>query len=157
MAQSSYSTYLQCNSCENVEFADTMDLVDRLRKLGMLRRDAKPDGGVVKELVERMSDGFKCSTCGSVGMTANAEDPFDDEDWGQGRKCDRCSEIIPAERMEVFPDSRLCMKCQAKADSGDHDDGEVDYCAKCGDARQLRKRPGSGIAGYQMYCPTCRR
>lgn len=158
MARPTYSVYLQCSGCENVEFADADQLLARLRKMGMMRRDAEPSNDLIKEMVERMCDGFKCATCDNVGLTTSDEDPFDDEEWGQARKCERCKATIPAERIEVFPDTRLCTSCKAKVDAGEEtDEIEPDYCPKCGDIRQLKARGGSGIAGYKMYCPTCRR
>lgn len=130
----------------------------RLRKLGMMRRDAEPSNDLIKEMVERMCDGFKCATCDNVGLATSDKDPFDDEEWGQARKCERCQATIPAERIEIYPDTRLCTNCKAKVDAGEEtDDVEIDYCPKCGDIRQLKARGGSGIAGYKMYCPTCRR
>jgi len=157
MPSPTYSAYLQCPACDNAEFADADALLVRLRKLGMMRRDAQPEDALIKEMVERMVDGFKCSTCENVGLTITDKDPFDDEDWGQGRKCEKCRAIIPAERIEIFPDTRMCTTCKSKAEAGDDDDGEIDYCPRCGDVRQLRARGGSGIAGYKMYCPSCRK
>ncbi len=157
MFESSYNVYLQCCACENVEFADTHALAARLRKLGMFRRDADPPSELVKEMVSRMADAFSCSTCQNVGLTVTDKDPFDDEDWGQGRKCESCRALIPPERLEIFPDTRLCMACKSADESGATDEGEADYCPRCGDIRHLRQRGGTGVAGYKMFCPTCGR
>ncbi len=151
------SAWLACPACENVEYADADALLQRLRKLGMLRRDASPTNGVIQELVDRMADGFVCSICNNVGLRATREDPLDDEAWGQGRKCQACGQLIPAERIEIFPDTQWCTTCKSAIESGETDDSEPDFCPRCGDVRQLRRRSGSGITGYQMYCPGCRR
>jgi hypothetical protein len=29
----------------------------------------------------------------------------------QGRPCERCKQMIPPERIEAMPDTRLCVKC----------------------------------------------
>lgn len=29
-------------------------------------------------------------------------------------KCEICDDVIPAERIEILPDTRVCVKCSAK-------------------------------------------
>jgi hypothetical protein len=42
----------------------------------------------------------------------------------QGRPCERCGEIIPPERVEAIPETRLCVKCSQEVG------GEFDLIVK---------------------------
>jgi hypothetical protein len=56
------------------------------------------------------------------------------------RPCQRCGSIIPAERIEVVPDTRLCVEC-SKAIGGEFDRMiTTDNLAKSG---SLKKNYGS--------------
>ncbi len=80
----------------------------------------------------------------------------DDEAWGMARKCELCSGVIPAERIEIFPDTRLCVACQQRDERGEIA-GAAEYCARCGSIMTLRQSRGTGITRYEMVCPVCAR
>ncbi|MEM7316580.1 MAG: TraR/DksA C4-type zinc finger protein [Planctomycetota bacterium] len=150
------SLYLQCTGCDRVEYCDGDNLVAKLRSVQMLRRMAKPDEELIRALIEEAADRLPCEKCDSRGMTVTENDPFDDDAWGDPKKCEGCGGKIPPERLEVFPDTTMCMKCQSGAERGEVSD-EPDYCPRCGDIMQMKRRTGGGIAGYRMVCPTCSR
>lgn len=86
--------------------------------------------------------------------------PDDDvELWGDPNPCEVCGKMIPAERLAVFPDSKVCAACQGKLDRGESV-GNVEYCPRCGSPMTLRPTRGAGIMRYQMVCSQgsqCRR
>ena len=86
----------------------------RLRALGSLRREKEPSPELVFELFRSAADRLPCSKCGSVGMVIGpCEDEWDDESWGMQRGCNSCGKPIPAERLELFPNTRLCVEYAA--------------------------------------------
>ena len=80
----------------------------------------------------------------------------DDDDWGDVRSCEQCGATISAERLEVFPNMRLCVGCQQKRDGG-AEPGEPEYCPRCGSIMHLRLSRSSGISRYVMRCDACRK
>ena len=133
-------------------------MLARLRAAGMLRREKEPSAELVAELLSTATGRFICSECGGLGLTvAPLEDEFDDEPWGQTeRQCTSCAQVIPAERVELFPDVTLCVKCQRIDEAGGPAD-TPDYCPKCGAVMTTRLHSGSGITRYQITCPQCGR
>ncbi len=156
MALPHYSVYLHCPSCDKVEFCNAERLVVRLRSHNMLRRNAEPDEGLLRILVAESSKNFECSECGRCPLEVSAEDPFDDGAWGDPVKCQICGETIPKERIEIFPKTRLCTKCQVSDEKGEIEE-EPDYCPRCGDIMRMKQRTTGGIAGYRLVCPACNR
>ncbi|MFT7641316.1 MAG: hypothetical protein ACI9G1_003063 [Pirellulaceae bacterium] len=150
-------TYFQltCVHCEHKWMNNPVELVKSLRQFGMLRRHKDPDVALLKELFSSAADRFSCPACENNGAKMEqVEDDWDDA-WDAGRKCKKCSEMIPAERIEIFPDSEYCAKCQQAANNGD--DIEAEYCPKCGMIMQMRQSGRGGVSHYVMYCPDCRR
>ena len=123
----------------------------------MLRRNAEPDLELMEALMDTASESFACRACGHVGLIVTDRDPLDDEDWGNAkepsRKCELCSAVIPSERIEIFPDTKLCVACQGSDERGETTQVEVEYCPRCGDIMQLKQV----ARGYRMSCPSCRR
>jgi hypothetical protein len=78
----------------------------------------------------------------------------DEDAWGDVRSCERCGATIPAERLEVFPDTRLCVACQQRRDGG-ADEGEPEYCPRCGSIMRLQLSRKSGISRCVMRCDAC--
>ncbi len=121
----------------------------------MLKRDDQGDLDFLLQLASAARLRLLCPACGSGGLDFEPE-PADD--WGSGAKaCAACGAAIPAERLELFPDSDLCAACQQQVDRGQSPDQHDDYCPRCGTRMTVRQRRGSGIAGYEMICPACRR
>jgi hypothetical protein len=91
-----------------------------------------------------------------LGLTATpVEDEFDDEAWGAVvRRCTSCKQVIPAERVELFPDVTLCVQCQRVDEAGGTAD-TPDYCPRCGAIMTTQMHTGSGITRYRMTCSGC--
>lgn len=125
-------------------------MLQRLRDVGMLRRQAEPDWPMIIELVSNQADTLKCGNCGHTGLILEeARDDFDDAFVGT-RLCEVCKQPIPPERLEVFPDSTRCAACQNKSTAED-----ADYCPQCGTPMTIQTSKGQGIARYVYRCPDC--
>ena len=120
----------------------------------MVRRGTAPEPDLLGELFRTAAPRFACPECGTVGLTAGDAEDDDEEDWGMARKCEDCGRPIASERLEVFPDTRLCVLCQAKDDRGEAA-GQEDYCPRCGSVMTLRQSR-RGVTRYVMICPRCR-
>jgi DNA-directed RNA polymerase subunit RPC12/RpoP len=145
-----------CVRCDNRERLDPLELIARLRKLGMLKRGDNADGQYLLQLAAAARDRLLCSACGGSGLSVQfAADR--DEFESPSRPCAACGAAIPAERLELFPESELCAACQQRVDRGQSPDQHDDYCPRCGTRMVVRQRRGSGIAGYEMICPSCNR
>lgn len=157
MAETYYHD-LVCPHCAARESLRPDQLLHRLRQAGVLRRAKDPELDEILQLVQANLARLTCGTCERIGLrleaAATAND--DEEDWGDPKPCERCKALIPAERLELFPGTTLCVKCQQASERGD-DGGAVDYCPRCGNVLQLRKARGDGISRYVMECPSCRR
>jgi predicted RNA-binding Zn-ribbon protein involved in translation (DUF1610 family) len=131
-------------------------MIDWLRQVRMVRRDASPDPELIGELFRVSGGKFKCPQCGAMGLTVGpVEDDDCDDAWGMGRVCEVCQRPIARERLLAVPDARLCIECQARADRG-ADDTPVEYCPRCGGTMIVRPTRGSGITRYALVCPSCR-
>ena len=133
-----------------------LQMLDRVHAAGMLKREKEPDGELVRELFRSSAGARRCGACGSGAVVLEPCADAEDDDWGDVRCCQRCGATIPAERLEVFPDTQLCVTCQQSRDRGT-DDAEPEYCPRCGSIMQLRLSRSSGISRYVMHCPACGR
>ncbi len=70
------------------------------------------------ELFRVSAKKFTCPQCGREGLTAKPSEPLNEEEWGMARNCSECGIVIPAERLEVFPEATLCAECQRKDERG---------------------------------------
>ncbi|HIF33694.1 MAG: hypothetical protein ABGX07_20185 [Pirellulaceae bacterium] len=143
---------ITCTSCDR---ARGEDLEGLLRAAGHLRRQAKPDVDLMWELLTSVTPTLACDECGAT-VTVE-QDVWEDEGegWLEAKRCQRCREIIPVERVELFPDEVLCAVCRGAVDAGDQDD--VSYCSRCGSPTELRPRMTSGITRYVEFCTACGR
>ncbi len=146
---------LTCRVCGHRTVVGPTQMLERLRDVGMLRREKEPDLHLVHELFVARLDQLACDACHQVGLQWQLLDDWED-DWQQGRDCEVCHQRIPAERLEVFPDTRRCRDCQQSAERGE-DSAEPEYCPRCGAIMQLRLQRGSGITRYVMSCRDCGR
>jgi predicted RNA-binding Zn-ribbon protein involved in translation (DUF1610 family) len=144
-----------CGRCGFVERLDALDLVARLRRLGMLKRGEDVEPQFLLEISAAVRERLKCSSCGLGGVLVQLADERDEFEPAS-RPCAACGAAIPAERLELFPASELCAACQQRVDRGQTPDQHDDYCPRCGTRMVVRQRRGSGIAGYEMSCPSCR-
>ena len=151
--------YLVCPKCGKAEYCGPLRVIERLREHGMLRRNVDPDQNLVVTLLDQAADSLDCTSCGHVGVTISEDDPMDELDWGNekkpSKKCESCSQPIPGERLEIFPDTKLCTTCQSGEERGESTaQDEVEFCPKCGDILELKQSP---TRGYRMVCRGCRR
>jgi hypothetical protein len=148
---------LVCPRCQRRETLTPDQLLTRLRAAGLLRRAIAPEPEEIFELAQASAARLACEACGHVGLAFQETVIEDDgDDWGDPKPCERCGALIPAERLELFPNTTLCVPCQQLSERG-ADTGPAEYCPRCGNVMQLRKARGSGIARYVMECPACRR
>jgi len=150
--------YLICNSCGKVEKCGTLRILERLREQQMWLDGAEPERALILSQLDQAAESLGCGSCGKSGVAIELEDPMDDVDWGNekkpARKCEACSAEIPAERIEIFPNTTMCTKCQSGEELGEsRADEEFEYCPRCGNIMQLKQGP----RGYRMSCPSCRR
>ncbi len=147
---------LVCTHCGERETLRPGQLLDRLRATGVLRRAKDPDPDEILELVRANLGKLTCPACERAGMKLEASATDDDaEAWGDPKPCEACGALIPAERLELFPNTTLCVACQQANERGE-DTGPAEYCPYCGNVMQLRKAR-SGITRYVLECPSCRR
>lgn len=143
---------LSCPSCGWRLICGPGEMTTRLRRVGMLKRATEPDMPLLLELFRTAADRSTCDACQHTGLTVS---PAPADEWGDERACESCGKAIPRERLELFPDSTLCVTCQQRADSSPG--GTDDYCPRCGAKMTVRQKKGPGIARYELVCPECRR
>ena len=129
-------------------------MLSQLQAQGMLRREKNPDFQLVRELLATTAARLCCKECGSAGLEIG--DDWED-DWTDEARCGSCQRIIPAERLEIFPEAELCSDCQSKRESGRLATDDAEYCGFCGGLMKLHARRGAGVAGYRMVCRDCGR
>jgi DNA-directed RNA polymerase subunit RPC12/RpoP len=147
---------LVCRRCGARTPFGLVEMDRMLRGLKLLRPEAKPDPDIVVELIKAAQPKLTCPYCSGQGLALESAPTESDEDWGMARACESCGKPIPAERLEVFPSTRLCLGCQAADEQGESGDAP-EYCSRCGTPMQLRKSTRPGITRYEMHCPNCRR
>jgi predicted RNA-binding Zn-ribbon protein involved in translation (DUF1610 family) len=127
-----------------------------LRRAGMLRRNADPSEVETRELLPAAAARLACPQCGASGLTVSAA-ADDEADWPTARRCQSCRAVIPAERLEVFPDAELCVQCQSRVDNRVPQVTD-EFCDRCGWPMVLRTSRGRGITRQVMACsnPQCR-
>ncbi len=128
-----------------------------LRRAGMLRRNADPSQAEMRELLPAAAPKLACPQCGTSGLAVSAADDDDEADWPTARRCQSCGTVIPAERLEVFPDAVLCVQCQERVDNRVPQVTD-EFCQRCGWPMVLRTSRGRGITRQVMACsnPQCR-
>lgn len=145
---------LECPQCHATAVCGPEDQLARLQRAGMLRREKEPAGALVRELFAAAAPRFPCWQCGHVGLILGpVPDDFADAAWGPGRRCAECGQPIDRERLELLPDTRLCVACQRAAETPVGKELE-EYCPRCGSRMVLQRRRG-GIAAYVLVCPAC--
>lgn len=145
---------LSCRHCSWTQLCGTGAMIPWLQRSGVLRRESDSDLEVLTELFRTSAGKFTCPECGKVGLAAQEVDEENDEDWGFARACEVCKRPIPRERLEIFPDTRLCVACQSGEERG-APSADVEYCPKCGSVMALKQVRG-GVTRYSMQCPVCR-
>jgi hypothetical protein len=134
-----------------------------LRLIGLLRRAKEPDESMLAELLVDAAPRMTCPGCKAKGTlraapTDELPDVWDDDGWQAAVLCEICRKAIPPERLEAMPESRRCVACQDKTETGTLEE-EPDFCPKCGALVELRVSRGAGITRYKRFCtgvPPCR-
>jgi RNA polymerase-binding transcription factor DksA len=152
------SSKARCISCGAWHILNYAERINRLRAIGMLRQEAKPDPAVVDELFRTASDRLTCPACGAPGLSIEEVDQrAEDELWGMPRRCAECNAPIPRERLEMFPDAHLCVLCQSRDERGETTPDATDYCPRCGALMKATLSRGAGISRYVLSCTDCGR
>lgn len=148
---------LKCPHCGWESLAGYTEKIEWLRGAGRLRRAAKPEPELVDELFGQIVTELRCPDCREGGLEVDSGlGDDDDDDWlPTGRACDRCGEVIPRERLEVFPDTRYCTACQRSVEQGVGAAGAHDYCPRCGSLMTMRTTSSRNRASYQFACTSC--
>jgi DNA-directed RNA polymerase subunit M/transcription elongation factor TFIIS len=142
---------LVCPSCGATQLCSPAIMLERLRGLGLLRRQAKPDADTVKELFRSSASKFTCTDCGHPGLSVRAAAV---EQWPEQRSCEICGSAIPPERIEIFPQAVRCATCEANPQRAGQDERE--FCPRCGEVMSVRLSPRGGISRYAVICPRCK-
>jgi hypothetical protein len=124
----------------------------------MLRRNQQPTTEEMRELLPVAAAKVSCPACGGRGIHVGQAEGDDDADWPAGRRCQSCGQVIPAERLEVFPEAELCVNCQGRVE--DRLPQRTDeFCERCGWPLVVRPSRGRGISRQVLACsnPDCRR
>jgi len=148
-------TELACPGCRYTNVCSPLAMLEWLRRAKMVRRDVQPDVELIEELFRAAARKFTCPECGTTGLIVRAAAREDDEDWGMARACDECGRPIARERLEIFPDTRLCVACEGSEDRGELT-GPAEYCPRCGNLMTVRPTRTAGITRYKLACSKCR-
>ena len=142
---------IQCPGCGESRRGELEDI---LRAAGHLRRQKEPDEEMMWELLRGILPSWNCRSCGEASLTAESDAWEDEGDgWLEAKRCQKCREVIPAERLELFPEEVYCATCRSKNDNSQ----DVTYCGQCGSPTELRARNAGGATRYVEYCPSCSR
>lgn len=152
MPQNTPELELLCPQCSAVELCDAKCMLARLRSVGILKREAKPDPELLRELFRGSANKFTCHRCDHLGLVAREASV---EEWPETRKCQACGTSIPRERLEIFPQAQRCAACESQSKESHSD--EIEYCPRCGEIMTVRLSRGSGISRYMTFCPSCKR
>ena len=131
---------LTCPQCRWTTACDDRAIREWLHRHGRLRRAEEPEAAFAEEIFRVSANRFTCPECGAVGLTVGAPQHQADE-WELGRACEVCRQPIAPERLEVFPNARVCAQCQGKEETGQTNE-VPEYCPRCGAIMQLRSPRG---------------
>ena len=153
-------TQLACPACSWTTICGPAASLQWLAQARMTRRGAEVDPELIGELLRAAAGRLACPQCSHVSLVAQPwsdnDVEGDDEAWGMARKCAQCRQPIARERLEAFPDARLCVACQSTDECGEAS-GPDEYCPRCGNVMTLRQTRSAGITRYVLSCPKCRR
>lgn len=151
---------LTCPACGWRTLGGPAEAAGWLRSVGLLRRDGEPDEAIVAALLPEATGRMTCPACKRVGLViGDAAEEEDGDDWQAAVLCDGCRRPIDPERLEVFPNTRRCVACQSRRESGAPEPDEPEFCPRCGSLVELRVSRGGGLTRYKRFCtgsPPCR-
>jgi predicted RNA-binding Zn-ribbon protein involved in translation (DUF1610 family) len=147
---------LDCSSCGWSVIVGPTEMQSWVSRAGMLRRNEHPSEAEVRELLPVAAAKLACPDCGVQGLRAGHA--ADDRDaWPADRRCQSCGQVIPPERLEVFPSAELCIACQRRVDER-RPQATDEFCERCGWPVVMRLSSGRGITRNVMACsnPACK-
>jgi hypothetical protein len=154
-----FSFELICRNCGWRTVCGRDDAIARLRLIGLLRREREPDDEFISTLFVDAAPRMTCPLCKEKSLFARPATLDDTDDWRTAILCEVCREPISPERLEALPGVKRCATCAAKAESGELEGLEPDFCPNCGALIEVRVSRGSGITRYKRVCtghPPCR-
>jgi Zn finger protein HypA/HybF involved in hydrogenase expression len=156
-----FSYELTCRNCKWRTVCGLDDAVGRLRIIGQLRREREPDEAIVAALFVESASRMTCPLCKEKALFArpSLESADEADEWQTAVLCEICREPIDPERIDAIPGAKRCAACATKAEAGELDEIEPDYCPNCGALIEVRLSRGSGMTRYKRVCtgdPPCR-
>jgi RNA polymerase-binding transcription factor DksA len=150
---SDWQIELVCAGCDHAETVNAAGTAKRLLAAGLLRSHSEATRDELRELALALAGKLSCPSCGQIGLRAR---PLDDETqgWLEARRCEDCGKPIDPERLEVFPDAKLCPTCQRQEEKGNAP-STGEYCPTCGSPMVVRASTGRGVHRYVLTCSGC--
>lgn len=146
-----------CKDCGFETFLDENGLCDWLVRHGILKPNHQADDELVYELFHASLSRFSCPECGSSRLNVSVvTDDFSDL---EPRRCKGCRRVIPAERVEIFPDAEYCAVCMEKIENDEPLPIQAEYCPICGKMMEPTEVCEGGKTYIQWVCrtiPSCR-
>jgi RNA polymerase-binding transcription factor DksA len=124
-----------------------------LQAVGKLKRAKDPEQALIAELFHNSIEEIRCRQCNQYTYEATEADSFENDSLAV-KGCDRCNTPIDPDRLEIFPHTTHCMKCQQLLEANPAADEEPDYCPRCGGLMKLSKR-SRGVVKYVLSCGDC--
>ena len=144
---------LACPACEFRETRTFADVVECLRQNGRLRREAKPiwDFGVPLWNLETAA-----SLCPECGESTLVLEPFVNQgDWDDGVvRCEACRQVISEERLEIFPETKVCSTCKSASEHSAPEVSDEGFCPNCGNYLETILS-STHLARYRQRCQKC--
>ena len=113
MNLSEYLRRVHCTACDWQAVWGPEQMLDGLRELQILRREKQPDPQTIVLSGRRSRRAVAVRACRHAGLRFEPwSDEFDDE--LPRRACEICGELIPKERLDIFPQATRCARCQDK-------------------------------------------
>jgi transcription elongation factor Elf1 len=144
---------LVCAACDHAEAVNAAGIAKRLLAAGLLRSHSQATPDELRELALALAGKLPCPGCGQLGLKAKLLED-DTAGWLEARRCEDCGKPIDAERLEIFPDAKLCPDCQRQEERG-QTPGTGEYCPRCGSPMVVRPSTGRGVHRYVLTCSGC--
>ena len=114
-----YVLQFRCPGCDSIRPMIQEGVLHWLRDHGRLVREEKPSNELLFEMARLQAQSKRCEECDHFGLLVEEPEELRDEDWGGQRLCESCRVPLDPDRLEVFPDTTVCAKCQSAEERGD--------------------------------------
>ena len=144
---------LECSACEFRETRVFADVFKCLRQNSRLRREAKPSWDFVVQLWNLEPSASLCAECGESTLVLQPfinQGGWDDEVV----RCEGCRQVIAQERLEIFPETRVCYKCQSALEQPTSQISDQGFCPSCENYLETILA-SSHLARYRQRCQKC--